>query len=232
MLQNFGLALARVQDATNIPALHPDLVGGTMPAHENREHFMDDEVVGFTDAPSAAESKKLARLGQELTDLDTKIDRLKKELEETSKRRNEMAFKEIPDFMERIGQDKIGLPGSNVDLVLEPYYHANIAAEWEPERREKAFAWLEKHGHGDLIKTTVSITFPRRALAAAHFLVAQIKKISSKKYTIPEPEMAMGVPWNTLTAFVKEQVEKGVVLPLDTLGATVGRIVKVKGRKK
>jgi hypothetical protein len=41
----------------------------------------------------------------------------------------------------------------------------------------------------------------------------------------------LSVPWNTLTAFVKEQVEKGAVLPLDILGATVGRVVKLKARK-
>jgi hypothetical protein len=42
----------------------------------------------------------------------------------------------------------------------------------------------------------------------------------------------MEIPWNTLTAFVKEQCELGAALELDTIGATVGRVVKIKPRKK
>ena len=42
-----------------------------------------------------------------------------------------------------------------------------------------------------------------------------------------------GVPWNTLTAFVKEQIEeKKVTPPLELLGATVGRVVQVVKQKK
>lgn len=41
-----------------------------------------------------------------------------------------------------------------------------------------------------------------------------------------------GVHWATLTSFVKEQTRAKQILPLASLGATVGRIVKIVKRKK
>lgn len=194
---------------------------------------MDDSALipGFTDAPSQAESAKLTEMGRELYNLDRELERLEKEVEKTKQRRHVLATKEMPDYMQNIGQDRIGLPEFGVDLIVDDFFHAVIQAEWPPEKREAAFKWLEDNGHGDLIKTIVTIAFPRRALPAARWLIDKVKSLKHKSFTVPEPSVEMTVPWNTLTAFVKEQYKKGVALPLDTLGATVGRVVKVKGRK-
>jgi hypothetical protein len=198
---------------------------------------VDDEIVGFTDAPSVEESRSLTELGQELLDVDTAISSLESQLKERKERRQALVMRELPDYMTKIGQDRIGLEASGVDLVREAYYHANIAADWEPEKRETAFQWLTDNGHEDLIKTTFTMQFPRKMYAVAVWLKKEVAKLKfpgkTKKGDIEMPEavVTLGVPWNTLTAFVKEQIEKGEALPLETLGATVGWIVKVKQRK-
>lgn len=206
----------------------------------------EKDVVGFTDAPSVDETRTLAEMGQELFSLDREKADIKKRLEEIESRRQVLTMRELPEYMTRVGSDNIGLPEFNADVVMEDYYHANIAADWEPERRQKAFDWLEKNGHGDLIKTEFSIMFPRFMLPVARWLQEHVKTLrpvlkmtvlSGKKkvmkeqeFEIPEADVNLTVPWNTLTAFVKEQVTKGAKLPLDTLGATVGKIVKIKPR--
>lgn len=203
---------------------------------------MEEEDVGFTDAPSVEESKSLTALGTELFRVEERIEGLELQLEEAKKRRFELTMRELPDYMLRVGQDRMGLESWGVDLVREPYYHANIRADWPDEQREAAFRWLTANGHEDLIKTTFTIVFPRRMFAVALWLKEKIKSlkypkeklsgIQVKEIAMPDASVALGVPWNTLTAFVREQVEAGAVLPLETLGATVGWIVKVKQRKK
>jgi hypothetical protein len=119
--------------------------------------------------------------------------------------------------------DKIGLPGSGVDLVVDDYYHANIKAE-DPNR-EQAFNWLVENGHGDLLKVTVTCVFARGDYDKAEKLKAILV---TNGYA---PAIDQGVPWNTLTAWLKEQLRKGSVVPLELFGATIGRIVKIKMRK-
>lgn len=216
----------------------------------------DDDVVAFTDAPREGESQSLTEMGRELYVVDSTIARLEQQLVDSKARRKELTEKELPAYMQKIGQDSVGLAEFDVDLVLENYYHANIAADWEPERRQAAFDWLEENGDGDLVKTEFTILFPRFMLPAARWLAEHIKtlrpvvtichetikgkgkaKVVTKKYVdeeveIPEAIVGLGVPWNTLTAWAKRKIEAGEELPLEVLGVTVGQIVKIKEREQ
>lgn len=201
---------------------------------------MDDleGMPGFTEAPTQAESKSLTELGVELFSTDSEIAEMEIEIERLKELRKKICMVDLPKAMQEIGQDKIGLPEFNVDLVLRPYFHANIKAEWPEEQRKEAFDWLENSGNGDLVKTTMTMTFGRTELWKARWIVGIIRTVRKYVMTgdpdvpdIPEPEIHMGVAWNTLTAFVKEQITKGEKLPLDILGATVGNIVEIKKRK-
>jgi hypothetical protein len=61
-----------------------------------------------------------------------------------------------------------------------------------------------------------------------------VKKVQAalKPFKGIEVDKNESVPWNTLTAFIKEATEKrGLILPLDKLGATQGMIVEWKERK-
>lgn len=193
-----------------------------------------DVLPSFTDAPAEEESRRLTVLGRELYAVDSEIKRLETQLAELQERKKVITTKELPDYLRAVGQDKIGLPEFSVDLVMEPYYHANIKAEWAPEKREAAFSYLEKRGDGDLIKTEVSFLFGRADLEKVRWFQAYLKTLQHYLGTedyMPEPSVQMTVPWNTLTAFVREQVTVGAEIDLDVLGATVGSIVKIKPRK-
>lgn len=109
------------------------------------------------------------------------------------------------------------------EIEVKPYYHANI-----PEENEKqAFEWLNKNKHGDMIKSTYTVTFGMGQEKRRKEFEALLKK---GKY---EYSYKFGVPWNTLTAFVKEQIEKyGKEPPLKMLGATVGRVASLVKEKK
>ena len=168
-------------------------------------------------------ARRLRDKEKEITDLDERLRATKAEAAE-------IRTKKLVDLMAEVGVDKVGLPAEGnypaCDAELRPYYHAVISADWEPERRQAAFAWLDSAGHGDLIKTAITVLLPRddraMALSIQHYL-----EQCGVQHTVQ-----LDVPWNTLTAFVREQVEKyHRTPPLETLGATVGQVVKLKARK-
>lgn len=197
------------------------------------QEVSNDDLVGFTDAPSMREQQELTKLGRELLEIDGKIKQLEKQVAEYKERKLTITMDTMPKYMMAIGQDRIGLEGSEVDLVREPYYHANIQADWPEEKRQEAFLWLEENGHGDLIKSQLKIAAAKgewdRIKALRERIMEWFKKHDMEDVQITTE---LGIPWNTLTAFVKEQIEKGAPIPLETLGATVGQIVKIKKRTK
>ena len=97
-----------------------------------------------------------------------------------------------------------------------------VPGEKFPTARDQCFHWLEENGLGDIIKNTVSANFGRGEDESAKTLMNSLEKegysLMQKKWVEPM----------TLKAVIKEQVEKGSDLPLDTFNVYVGRKIKVK----
>lgn len=181
-------------------------------------------------APSEDSLEKVRQVLRDARDAE----RLKADLEERLKTVNENVFKlkhvTLPDLFDEVGIDKLGLPAEGnlpaYDTELKPYYKAAILADWEPERRQKAFDYLDRVKAGDLIKSVYIVALPRGNRAIAKKVQAALKKLKVEFTT------DLSVPWNTLTAWVKESIEKHNTTPdLDALGATVGKVVNLKERK-
>ena len=89
-------------------------------------------------------------------------------------------------------------------------------------RREAAFAWLDEHGHGDLIKTEIVVDLPKENRADALDLIT---KLRSEGY---EPSVSEAVHHGTLSKWLKEMIKRGEVVPLDVLGGEIGTEAKIK----
>lgn len=166
-------------------------------------------------------AKEFRDLTQEKEDSETRIKQINEQLEE-------IKFKTLPDLLDANGIPSLALaPEGNrpgVEISVGPYYRANIAAEWEPERRAAAFRWLDDNGHGDMIKTIVAVAFGRDQRDEALKFKARVEKAGFL------PVLSEAIPWATLTAWLKGEYERDAIPkpPLETLGATVGRVVKLK----
>jgi hypothetical protein len=179
--------------------------------------------------PTEEKMQTAQQMAQDLYTLDSSIIALEQSLETAKKQRLEIVHRTLPAYLDSIGIDRLGIGGAEVDLVVENYYHANIPED----KREEAFSWLEDNEHGDLIKTVLTVQFHRGEMEIATEVARRIKAFIEAKGVPDRPiDVKKGVAWNTLTAFVKEQIEEGMVLPLEILGATIGRIVKLKPRNK
>ena len=90
------------------------------------------------------------------------------------------------------------------------------------ERRIEALNWFEATGHGDLVKSVISIQFGMHE----HSKRLQVMKLlsdNSVEYYTNE-----SVHHQTLKAFVKGELIKGHVIPMDLLGAYCFDVVKIK----
>lgn len=191
--------------------------------------FLQAEAAAIKATPPADAALAEARqLAEELYTVDTSISQLEQQLQAAKDARKELVQRKLPTYFDQIGLDRIGLPEHGVDMVVEPYYHANIPEE----KQAQAFDWLEANGHESLIKLTITISLNRGDYEFGKKLQDRIAAFVSANKVKVDLQSKLGVPWNTLTAFVREQTEAGVALPLDLLGATIGRIVKIKKRKK
>jgi hypothetical protein len=172
--------------------------------------------------------KKLSDKCAELRDTELEIQNLSERLAALNTKKYKIEREELPELMSEAGVDKIGVPASGnqpaYDLKMVPFYSANIAAGWEPERRAASYAYLEKHKAGDLIKTQIIINLPREERKKAKALIKQLKKW--------KPEVKESIHSGTLTAWLREKTEAGEDVNLEMIGGQVGQIVKPKARKE
>lgn len=166
----------------------------------------------------------------ELRDLEKENADLTERMAKNSMRIRDLREKELVDLLDQAKIKGFTLEADGnapaFEIEVGPYYHANIAADWEPSQRQAAFDWLRKKNHGDMIKAQYTVDFGRGQEKQQRAFEAALKKA---KYNY---KYDYGVPWNTLTAFVKEQIEeKKATLPLKLLGATVGRVAKIVKQK-
>lgn len=139
--------------------------------------------------------------------------------------------KELVDMMSNAGIKTLELlPEGNApgyDAVLKPYYRAGISVEWDLDRQERGYDYLEKHGAGDLVRRVLTID-----VGKSQKMVERVRKALSKIKDLDVDERRT-VHHGTLTAWLKETHKKtGKLPPLDLLGATVGQIVEIKPIKE
>lgn len=215
-----------------------------------------DEAADLSSAPTDEQMALLRDKCVEMTEADAEVSRLERELDAAKEKKNTLAHKELPDLFAQMGLDRFGLPDVGefgADVILSPYFKASIPADWSDEQKKIAFDHLEEIGGGDLIKVEVKFLLGKGESELARQLRDAVAQWAEHaEVSIPEPNISQGVPWNSLTSFVKERygreqgeeflslvlqaAEEGTPAPVsmdkDKLNATIGQVVKVKERKK
>lgn len=233
---------------------------------------MERDALEIRRLPTEEESLGLTRLGQELVDIDARLAKYAQVARELTARKAEIQHKLLPDAMEAVGQDVIGMGDQGVDLVLEDYFKAGLPnpENGEDDKERARLAALRAEGiqfltedAPDLLSTDLVVRLPKGSLELAQMMRRTLVALFGAEATAArrleflngldddpgllatlaarnepgfDPVRAIiveGVHWATLTSYVKEQIRqrKRSDLPLEALGATVGRIVKIVKRK-
>lgn len=195
-----------------------------------------NEAKDVSNVASDSEIRNLSEKAAEYVALENKKVELEKQLSELNKDILTMKHKTLPDIMLELDMDSYGLASAGVDIELSDYAKANISAEWDEEKQEEGFKHLEDLGVSDIIRTQVTFSFSKDQYAHAMTVVAMLNLMSEKidefgGTEIPVPTVKKSVPWNTLTATLKELHKNGIAVDLEKIGGTLGNIVKIKKRK-
>lgn len=198
-----------------------------------------DLAAAMAEAPPIEAPDRLRRVRDKVAlvrDLVAQVADLEARKTAANKQLQDLYFKELPDLFAEVGTDHLGLEAEGnlpaVDAKLKPYYKANIAADWPPEQRRAGFDFLREQKAADLIRTVVTVEFGRGEEEDAKNLTDMLKDFG---YTYSVGE---AVPWNTLTAWLREQTERMrrggkefTPAQLDKIGGRVGKVVEVKPRR-
>ena len=163
-----------------------------------------------------ASLKALSEKSNQLQKLDDAIKEAEQTLGQLKAEYRELSEVDIPSMLSELGLSEITLKDGN-KISTSTYYSARISED----KREEAFNWLNNNGFGDIVKNTVSVSFGREEDDSARKLVDSLEDngyaTAQKKWVEPM----------TLKAFVREQVEKGSDLPLETFNVYIGQKTRI-----
>ena len=141
---------------------------------------------------------------------------MKKSLKNKKKEIERISGEVIPTMLSEMGLSSLKLAdGSAVDV--KPYYAANISLR----NREAAYSWLRSNNLGDIIKNEITVSFGRDEDNKA----AQYANLARGQGFEPTQKLK-GEPM-TLKALVRERIEAGKDMPMDTFNVFVGNRTKI-----
>lgn len=126
----------------------------------------------------------------------------------------------IVQLMEERGVTSIKMKdGQAVDI--KPFYTGSITKD----RQEEAFQWLRDKGYDDIIKNQVVVKFGRAEDEKANQMYTSFLE---KGFDI---DRNIKVEPMTLKGFIREMIESGKELPMETFGVFVGHKINIKKGK-
>lgn len=174
-------------------------------------------------APSDQGKASVARLAQRSADLENEVAVLEQALKDKKKDLQRVIEQDLPEAMDAIGMSEFTLT-DGTKISVKTFYTANITAE----NKDEAFAWLDEHGHGGIIKTEVSTSFGRGDLEVARAFFKYCEQFGEASVT---PSLDQSVHWSTLRKFVEDEIVAGNELDRDLFGVYIGRKATVKAKK-
>ncbi len=158
----------------------------------------------------------LARLAVESKELEAEIQLRSTELEELNAKQAKLLRNRIPEIMKELGMEEFKLTDGSKVGVSE-VVQCGISKANEPA----AFSWLETNNFDGIIKTKVGVDFGKGKAEDAKKAVEALEAVGLA------PTMARGVHPATLKSFVKERLEKGDNIPMDTFGVFLYTMAKI-----
>lgn len=143
-------------------------------------------------------TKAIGDLAVRLTQLQTKAKEYEAVQKTIAEEIRKLSEYELPNAMAEAGMKDFTLTDGS-KISVERVYAASVKVENKPS----AFAWMREHGHDALIKTEVKVPLGKGAYESAEEIISLL----SAQFPDYNPELDESVHWQTLRAFVKEQVE-------------------------
>lgn len=169
---------------------------------------------------------KVSEMAAELCALDDNIAELEEHLKQLQANRRRLAEVDLPEAMLSMQLSKVQLQ-NGFELEIKDILSASISKANAPVAHE----WLREQGHGDIIKTAVSVEFPRGEEESAREIYQELRGKNTGSVSFAE-----NVHPQTLKKLIRELIEKGDEVPFDVFGVWTGKQAHVtraaKGRRQ
>jgi hypothetical protein len=145
------------------------------------------------------------------------LEALRAEVARREKDLKDLAERQLPEKFTAVGITALPLT-NGATIEVKPFVGASI----EEEKREAAYAWLERVGAGDLVKNLVTLAFGRGEDALATFIhgVAQRAGLTA--------EIKKSVNYQTLQAWVRDRLGRGEGVDTGVITVYAGQVAKIK----
>lgn len=148
--------------------------------------------------------KRVVKMAELLKRQKAELEAAKAEIKEKEKAYLQLERVDIPELMSEVGLSEVKLEDGTVIRIKE-----DVDTKITDATRDAALRWLLDNNFGGIIKTEISLAFPRGAREEA----AKVVQDLSVKYE--GVQMKENVHSATLKSFVKEQMENGGGVPMD-----------------
>jgi hypothetical protein len=182
-------------------------------------NFEEDAVDSASVDVADTSLNQISDLANKQLVIEARIAQLENELEDAKEELKQISESALPNAMAEAGVSEFRLT-DGTKITVKPVYLANIT----PDHRSAAFAWLRDHGHDDLIKNNLILTFGRGEDMQFSVVMQQLRHMGLADHMTHKEE----VHWQTLRAFVKEQLEAGNALPTEEFGVHIIQQAKIK----
>lgn len=168
------------------------------------------------EAPTDGQFAELYRLADQLRGADLEVEQQTESLKQAKERQRHIAEVALPELMDEMGMETF-TTSSGLKATVKTSVHASIPKT----RLAEAMTWLDKKGHGGMIKATVTVGFARDEQDEAKSLVNDLQEDGFA------PKLAEGVHPSTLKAWAKKRLEAGEEIDIELFGVFRRREVKI-----
>lgn len=162
---------------------------------------------------------QLNGLASDQANAEALVTSLEERLKDAKLAARNISEKTLPAIMDELGLEKFKTTDGFEIQVKEEIRGSIPASNPEP-----AFKWLEDNGSEKLIKREFTIQFGKGEETWAKKFMRDLKQ--RKKPLNCKVKKTVHV--QTLRAFIREQLEEGVAIPMETFGVFRQRLTKVK----
>lgn len=170
---------------------------------------------------SPGDLKKLSELAKAMFDAEEAVRKADEKLKEEKAKLRGIAERDIPALMDQCGVSEFATT-TGLKLKIKRLIRASISKA----NLLKAVAWLDKHGHGGLVKRNVSIDFTRQQEEEAKGLADELREKGFENVATKHAVHA-----GTLSAWVKERRSNGEAVPEKLLGVSEHTVAKIETLK-
>lgn len=178
---------------------------------------------GESTGPSDDQMARLNRLVLAAAKLEVQKARLDEELKTVGKELTQYKEKLIPELMAEMGMSTI-VTASGVKIEIKEEVRA--AFPKDQERRNAAFAYLKETGDDAIIKRQFVVQYGKGEIAWAEEFSKQLVELKVAEHATVEEDWS--VHHQTLLAYLRTQLKEGRPVPMESFGAFVQSIAKIK----